>query len=105
MFVVVYLVDANAYTVVPKEFVYQLIEENVLNKGVNSNQNRLIYFSNELFDVLQSGVDNGHETHIPNFNLPTTQEYPPPNDLLETCYIARLKKFFSKYIIFIQKCS
>lgn len=96
MFVVVYLVDAKAHTVIPKEFIYELMEQNVYNKGVNSNQRRLIYFSVELFDVLQSGVDVGRETYIPNFGLPTTQQFPPPSDLQGTCYIARLKKFFCK---------
>lgn len=96
MFVVVYLVDARAYTVIPKEFIYKLLEENVFNKGLNSNQNRLVYFSAELFDVLQNGVDAARGTYIPNFNLPVTQQFPPPDDLQETCYIARMKKFFGK---------
>lgn len=104
MFVVVYLVEANAYTVIPKEFIYKLKEENVMNTGVNSNQNRLVYYSVELFDVLNNGADAGRGTYIPNFNLPVTQQFPPSDDLQETCYIARMKKFFGKMFVILANC-
>lgn len=97
MFVAVFLVDAKVHTVIPQEFVYELIHENLFNKGVNSNQNRLIYFSKELFDVLQDGASSERITFVPNYNLPVTKVYPLPTELEETCFIARLKKFFGMY--------
>lgn len=100
MFVVVYLVAAKTHTVIPKEFVYELVEENIYNRGVNTNQNRLIYFSAELLDVLQANAVGGRDVYIADFHLPVTKQFPPPNGLAETCYIARLKKFYGKYIIF-----
>lgn len=95
MFVVVYLIDAKVHTVIPKEFVHELSRESLFNKGVNPNQKRLIYFSQKLFDELQFGIENDNEYHA-NFSLPITKDYPLPNGLSETCFEARLKKFFRK---------
>lgn len=102
MFVAVYLVDARAHTVIPLEFVYQLVTENLLNRGVNPNQNRLIYFSKELFDVLKYGVASNRTTYTPNFVLPVTSVHPLPAELEETCFIARMKKCYGKCIDFIR---
>lgn len=96
MYVTVYLVDVNMHTVVPQEFIYQLKQANLNNHGVNTNQNRLIYFSSEFFDALECG--NDPTDHIPNFNLMVTKLYPLPNELKETCFIGRLKNFFGKII-------
>lgn len=95
MFLTVFLVEANEHTVIPEEFVFQLVEENVKNHGLNSNQNRLVYFSRELFELLESG-DIPHSEIIPNFGLPISKMYPLPDGLLETCFIGRLKKFWGK---------
>lgn len=96
MYVTIYLVDARVHTVVPQEFIYELNQVNLNNHGVNTNQNRLIYFSNEIFEELKNGNDPSYLVHFPNFNLPITNVYPLPNDLQQTCFIGRLKKFWGK---------
>lgn len=53
MLVVVYLRDARCHTVVPEEFIFALVERSLKNRGLNSNQNRRIYFSREVFEKLQ----------------------------------------------------
>lgn len=96
MYVSVYLVDAHVHTVVPQEFVYGLNQVNLNNHGVNTNQNRLIYFSSEYFKVLVNANEPVDIDHIPKFDLPVTKVFPLPNDLQETCFIGRLKKFWGK---------
>lgn len=86
------------HTVVPQEFIYDLNQVNLNNHGVNCNQNRLIYFSAELFESLKSGNDLAHSEYMPKFHLSVTTLYPLPIELKETCFIGRLKKFWGKMI-------
>lgn len=95
MLVVVYLRDARCHTVVPEEFIFALVERSLKNRGLNSNQNRRIYFSREVFEKLQR--NEVIEDYIPNFNLPVTEIYPLPNDLEETCFIGRMICFEGKF--------
>lgn len=95
MFVTVYLVEAKTHTVVPQEFIYELNQENLCNHGVNTNQNRLIFFSTEIFEALKSG-NNTVNMDMPKFDVAITNEYPLPNELKETCFVGRLKKFWGK---------
>lgn len=94
MLLVVYLYEAERYTVVPEEFVFQLNERSLKMNGVNTNQNRRIYFSTECFEILQQ---NGNvEQFKPNFNLPITKIYPLPDNLMETCFYGRMYCFEGK---------
>lgn len=92
MFVTVFLTEARAHTVIPAKFVYDLNQMNLFNLGLNSYQARRIYFSKNLFEALKNGDDV--QENEPNFNLPTSVDYPLKNGELETCFIARLKKFW-----------
>lgn len=101
MLVVVYLQDPKEYTIVPENFIFDLNERNLKNRGVNRNQSRLIYFSQQMFDEMQSNQDLDEEFE-PNFHCQITMEYPLPVSLIETCYIGRLisfegEKFFQQY--------
>lgn len=98
MFITVFLIDAKVHTVVPKEFVYKLHEPNLWNVGVNTNQNRKIYFSKELFEILENGGAFDCTKFIPKFDIPVTDIYPLPVDVAETCFNARLKKFWGEYL-------
>lgn len=97
MFVDIFLIDAKAHTVVPKQFVLGLVEVNLLNSGVNQNQNRLIYFSSDLFDLFMNGENPNLLEFIPNFDLEVTTVYPPPDNLRATCYRGRLMKFWETF--------
>lgn len=44
MFVTVYLQDAKKHTVIPQEYVYELVEVNLFNKGINPHQTRRLFF-------------------------------------------------------------
>lgn len=99
MLVVVYLSEAKNYTVVPEEFIYQLNERTLKNLGLNQNQNRLIYFSADVFEKLER--KKVFKTPQPNFNLEVSSAYPLPNVLNETCFIGRLIKFEGKQIEYV----
>lgn len=94
MLIVEYLQEAKNYTVVPEEFIYLLDERSLKNNGVNSNQSRLIYFSNNAYKNLEQNVE---QTFKPNFNLPITSVYPLPDYLMETCFKGRMYAFESKF--------
>lgn len=96
MFVTAYLYGANMQTVIPQKFIYELNRENLFNKGVNPHQKRRIFFSQELFDLLESGENVDICNYNPNFDLPITSVYPLPNGLKETCFFARLYKFWGE---------
>lgn len=95
MLVVIYLMDAKRHTIVPEHFIYSLNEKNLKNRGVNSNQNRLIYFSKDCFEKLGQNV-NVKQMYAPKFHLPVTKVYPLPNNLVETCFIGRMYNFEGK---------
>lgn len=96
MFIVVYLVEPKVHTIVPQQFVYELWQANLFNRGLNQNQNRLIYFSQELFNSFENGLDVDQTEYIPNFELAKTNVYPLPDNLQETCFIGRLVKFWGE---------
>lgn len=98
MLVVVYLQEAKKYIVVPEEFIYRLDERSLKNYGINSNQKRLIYFSNEVFKNLENKIEMNSLT--PNFNAPVTKIFPLPDNLKESCFHGRLYAFESKYFLF-----
>lgn len=88
----VYLVDAKKHAVVPEKFVYGLVDVKLKNQGVNANQNHLIYSSQEYFELLKNG-DVVESEYEPKFYLPVTKNYPLKDDIIETCFIGRTKKF------------
>lgn len=95
MLVLVYLSDPKQHTVVPESFIYDLNERSLKNRGVNRNQNRLIYFSRQWFENMEQNR-NLDEEFVPNFHCPLTIEYPLPNGLVETCFIGRMIRFVCK---------
>lgn len=96
MFVTVFIYGAKIHTVIPQKFIYELNHESLYNKGVNPHQKRRIYFSQVLFDLLQSGVNVNLGDYNPNFGLPITSVYELPNGSNETCFFARLIKFWGE---------
>lgn len=94
MYVTVYLSEAKKHTVIPQDYIYELVEVNLFNKGINTNQNRRIYFSQDVFDSFQNGENPNLLDFPPNFGRPTAKVYPLPSDLRSACYIARLIKFW-----------
>lgn len=96
MFVSVFLIEPRVHIVIPEKFVYELNRMNLYNLGLNSNQNRRIFFSSELFEAQKNGEPVNVDEYVPNFSLPITAEYPLANNTVETCFIARLKKFWGK---------
>lgn len=101
MFVVIYLTASKKHIIVPENFILGLCEEKLKNYGANSNQTHLIFWSKAaLF-----GVDEiPDSTYQVNFSLKPTNEYPPPANVIDTCYFGLIKRFFRKFFSHIDFC-
>lgn len=95
MFVVVQLIEAKKRIIIPESFIFDLHEESLKNMGCNSNHRYLIYWSKDALDDEKTVPD---ANCTPKFDLPLSKDYPPQNDVIETCYHAQLKHFFGKFI-------
>lgn len=89
-YVVVYLVRARQFVVIPDTWVQDLNKAKLKNYGANSNQDFLSFWS----------ATNG-EPNIqvqPNFNAMLDCNF--HDTIGEVCYICRIKKFFGELILF-----
>lgn len=77
----------------PEEFIFGLNEEKLRNYGTNTYQNYTIFWSIAALDENQV-PRYGYE---PNFFLEPLNEFPPPFNIVDACYIGRTIKFFGKY--------
>lgn len=92
MFVVVFIKSVSKYVVIPEEWIFDVNEEQLKNKGVNSNRDVLVFWST-------SGIKNDGQpdaTYAPNFLIPKSSVFPPPND--EACYLARTIHYYGKSV-------
>lgn len=87
-----YLVYAKRQIIIPQEWIFQLDQEILNNRGKNSNQNYRIYWSSV-------GILNGipDSNILPKFDLPESKVFPQSEEMNEACYIARIKRFCCKY--------
>lgn len=92
MLVLVYLLEAKKQIIIPQEWIMDLDQEILNNRGKNSNQNRRVFWTS-----VGINRDIPNATLPPNFNLPNSTVFPPSNNATETCYIARIKRFCCKY--------
>lgn len=93
MLVVVYLTDAKKNIIIPQHWIMALSQETLNNVGKASYQNRRIYWTSH--GLNNDEIPDG--SIPPNFRLPLSKKFPPPEGLLETCYIARVKRFCGEY--------
>lgn len=91
MFVVVYIKSVKKNVVVPENWIYDINQELLKNKGVNKNRDVLVYWS---VDGLIDDVPNGD--YIPNFQAEKSEAFPLPAGVKEACYHARLIRYFGK---------
>lgn len=81
-FVVVYLIGARDFVVVPENWVFDLNTAKLKNHGRNSNQDFLVYFI------------NGEKIGEPNFNAPIATNLKDASN--GACFLCRVKKFFGR---------
>lgn len=85
-FVVVYLIRAREFIIIPETWVQDLSPAKLKNNGKNSNQNFLVFWS---------AIDGEPNLqHLVNFNANLDSTYHSTVD--EVCYLGRIKKFFGK---------
>lgn len=92
MFVLIYIKEIKKRVIVPEEWIFDQNEECLKNNGVNRNRDVLVYWSNNGVDV--NGCPDG--SYPPNFHVEVVNVHPPPNDIVEACYIARTLHYFGK---------
>lgn len=94
MFVVIFIkFPIEKYVVVPEEWIYDINEELLKNRGVNTNRDVCVFWS-------KHGIDDKSQPRAdfaPNFTLPKENVFPPQND--EACYIARIIRYNGKKYI------
>lgn len=90
MFVTIFIKATKQYVAIPEEWVYGINEESLKNRGVNSNQDVLIFWSEN--GLVNGQPDGGYD---PDFSLPLSSEFPPSNG--EGCYLARRVHYYGEY--------
>lgn len=93
MFVVVHLIEAKKRIIVPEKFILGVSEQSLKNYGTNSNRTHTVYWSKVAYGEEKSAPDDTCET---DFRLAKSKIHPPKDDLIETCYDARLLYYYSK---------
>lgn len=97
MFVVVYIKSAKKFVIVPENWIFDINQELLKNKGVNANRDILVFWSlNGLID------DKPNGQYPPNFCLEKTQVFPLPSGVHETCFIARSIRYFGKKKLYVK---
>lgn len=87
MLVVVYLIAAKKYIIIPQEWIMSLTQESLNNIGKASYQNRRIFWSN--VRVNSDGIPDS--SIVADFRRNVSVTFPPNTDA--ACYIARVKCF------------
>lgn len=92
---VVVLKEPREHVIVPEKYIYGLdkLQGELKTWGVNSKVNHLIFWKRSFLDdnVIPDSSEDA------NFNLTPRDDFPPPPEIDSACYIARVKRFFSKY--------
>lgn len=87
MFVVVFLKEIQVFITVVEEWLFDVNEEKLKNRGSNPNHDVLLFWSEK---GLIDGVPDAN--YPPNFTLEKSAIFPPQNG--EACYIGRVKVYF-----------
>lgn len=96
--VVVLLIEPERqHCIVPENYIYGLdeLQDQLKTYGVNNKRNHLIFWKRSFLD--DNIVPDSQE--IPNFQLTPRNDFPPPAGIDSACYLARVKRFYSKYSI------
>lgn len=94
--VVVLLTEPERHhCIVPENCILGLddLQDQLKTWGVNRKCNHLVYWQRSFLD--DNVIPDSQDT--PNFGLTTRNDFPPPADVDSACYMARVKRFFSKY--------
>lgn len=91
MFVVIFIkFPIEKYVVVPEQWIFDINEELLKNRGVNPNRDVCVFYS-------MHGIDENNQPCAecePDFTMAKANAFPPPND--EACYTARVVRYFGK---------
>lgn len=92
--VVVLLTEPKHHVIIPENYIYNLDKfQHVLKTwGVNKSHDHLVFWKQSFLDdnLVPDSKENA------NFNLEPLQAFPPPPTVTSACFLARIKRFFSK---------
>lgn len=84
------------HCIVPENCIFGLdkLQDDLKTWGVNRKCDHLVFWKRSFLDdnVLPDLQEN------PNFQLTPCDVFPPPAEIDSACYMARIKRFFSKYL-------
>lgn len=90
MFVTVFITSVKKNIIIPEEWVFDVNQELLKNKGVNSSRDVLIYWSKSAIGI--DGIPDA--MHVPNFLATKSVVFPPTTE--EACYLARVTHYFGE---------
>lgn len=93
-FFVVFLTNFDEYVVIPEDWIRELtitVYEKFVNKGLNSDQQHVCYFSNQEAATTVNGAPNSNI--VPNFNAPRGDQFP----CAEGTFLCRVLRYSSKF--------
>lgn len=96
MFAVVALkTKPRKHCVIPEKYIFGLdkMEDQLKTWGANKAHDHLIFWSREL---INDDISPNSMFHPPNFNVDRCEEFPPPLNIDNACYLGRVKCFFSE---------
>lgn len=94
--VVVLLTEPERHhVIIPENYIYGLdkLQDQLKTWGVNSKRNHLVFWKRSFLD--DTVIPDSQES--PNFEMTPQNDFPPPEGIDSACYLARVKRFFSKY--------
>lgn len=97
--VVVLLTKPREHCIVPEKYIFGLdeVEDRLKTWGANKVHDHLIYWNRIL---LNNDIAPDSSLHPPDFNVDKCEVFPPPPQIDSVCFFGRVKRFFSKYILF-----
>lgn len=101
--VVVLCTEQKQHCIVPEKYILGLndLQDKLKTWGVNNKHNHLVFWKRLFLD--DNVAPNSGEN--PNFQLVPRMDFPPPPEIDSACYLARVKRFFSKYEYLVLLCS
>lgn len=92
--VVVLRTEPKEHCIVPENYIFGLndLQDKLKTWGVNNKCDHLVYWKRSFLD--DNVIPSSEET--PNFGLVPCLDYPPPAEVNSACYLARIKRFYSK---------
>lgn len=86
VYYVAYFFEAKKFEVILENWIKDFVEEKVKTYGINTSQQHLVFWSHDFNEAA-------------DFNVPKQTTFPPVGG--NACFLAKIKRIFSKYFYFL----